>query len=198
MSARPVKRISLLLCLCAALAACAVSSPPIQYLQLSAGTVTMPGQGTLTVAVDAIAVPDYLLRNELLLRDSAYSLRYRADRRWAEPLDLGIQRVLARRLAAELGTRQVSAFPEVARTPPDWELRVSVQRFEILEGRATLKAIGVWTPRDGTAQTKQQIEFEATQPLPEPATQLAPNADVAIALSELLWRFAEALAEPLR
>jgi uncharacterized lipoprotein YmbA len=191
-------RIPLLLCLCAALAACAVSSPPIQYLQLSAGNVAVPERGTLSVALDAVAVPDYLLRNELLLRDSAYSLRYRADRRWAEPLDLGIQRVLARRLAAELDTRQVSAFPEVARMRPDWELRVSVQRFEILEGRATLKASGVWTPRDGAGHTRQQVDFEATQPLPEPAIPSAPNADVAIALSELLWRFAEALAEPLR
>lgn len=193
---RPLRLLclSLSLSMGMSISGCTVSSPPIRYLQLSAGSEPQPEAAGLPVAVDAVAVPDYLLRDELLLRQSAVELTYSADQRWAEPLDLGIQRVLARRLARELNTRSVVLFPDVPRQIPFWELRVDVRQFEMRDDKVVLRANGTWTQRgapQGDSATPAHVVFEAREALP------ASDADAAMALSRLLWQFAEALAEPL-
>jgi uncharacterized lipoprotein YmbA len=179
---------------------CAVTSPTIQYLQLSAGDLPAPEGSGVRVIMNSVSMPDYLLRGELLLRDSPYSFRYRNDQRWAEPLDMGIQRVLARRLKTDLNTRELIVFPQPRWEDSHWELQIDVRSFELQEGRAVLAAAGSWTWRAGSnnrasagsaVADREYVDFEASRALDES------GADAAIALSALLWEFADALAEPL-
>lgn len=181
--------------LCLSLFGCAVSSPTIRYLQLSAGEPAAGEGAGVRVFMNSVTMPDYLLRGELLLRDSPYSFRYRNDQRWAEPLDVGIQRVLARRLKAALGTRELILFPQPRWQGPHWELQLDVRSFELHQDRAVLAAAGSWTWRagdgNGALPDREYVDFEASKALD------ASQADAAIALSSLLWEFADALAAPL-
>ncbi|MFK7830840.1 MAG: membrane integrity-associated transporter subunit PqiC [Congregibacter sp.] len=172
---------------------CTVSSPPIRHLQLATGTGLAPAARDYPViALDAVAVPDYLLRDELVLRDGPYSLRYDSNRRWAEPVDLGIQRVMAARLGALLGTRQVVSFPRAPRLPVDWELTLDVHEFETYNDKAILRAEGRWEQVGDKESLSIVVSFDESLPLPLQEEQAAASA-----LSSLLWRFAEELAQPL-
>lgn len=194
LSLRSAMKITLLLCSCLGLFACAVNSPSIRHLQLSAGPVQDPAlQDEPLVLLDTVAIPDYLLRDELLLRDDAYALRYDGTQRWAEPLDIGIQRVLAERLEAQLGTRQVIAFPEPPRAPIDWELRIDVHEFEALGTQVKLRAEGRWD--SGETQESATIVVAFDQSLPLAAQD---GKTIAEALSQLLWDFSEELAQALQ
>ena len=176
------------------LAGCAVTPSPVQHLQLAAGagaTGAARGDGP-RVYIDRVELPDYLLRDELIHRDDAYTLTYVHSRRWAEPLDLGIQRVLGEDLAALLDTRHLRRFPMPAAGDTQLNLRVTIQRFELVGDRAELLASGVWRQGSEATVTLAEVSFE---------DRIAIDGDTASAtaqaLSELLGRFARALLEGL-
>ena len=174
------------------LGACAVNAPPIHHYQLSDGAPPPPDGDSPVLSIDAVQLPDFLLRDELLLRDSDYSLRYDPTRRWAEPLDLGVQRVIANRLESRLGTRRIARFPDVPRgTSADWHLVVQVEHFERQGNEALISAEGRWL-RPGDEQTAAVVTFRETRSLNG-----VDGDDLAAALSQLLWRFADALADEL-
>jgi uncharacterized lipoprotein YmbA len=182
---------------CLILVACAATTPQIQHLQLSAGEARAAKGEQPIIVLDAVDLPDFLLRDELLVRESDYTLHYDHNRRWAEPLDLGIQRVLGRRLGASLGTRRIVLYPDAPSAGiADWRLRVSVLRFEAEGDEVLLRANGRWEAMRGTAagmNNIETIEFERRLRLGGNS-----GADIAQTMSQLLWEFAEGLAEPLR
>jgi uncharacterized lipoprotein YmbA len=174
-------------------AACSVSRPSITHLQLR----SLEPRGVLgdspVVVINAIELPDYLLRDELMRRVDGVRLSYDASLRWAEPLDLGIQRVLARELETGLGTRHVIRFPAMARRTPDWRLDVEVFAFEAEAGRVILRAEGLWATGAEPDQTIVAVDFEET-------TIIEPDASaevIAETLSALLHSFAVTLVENL-
>lgn len=193
-----MRRLVIVFCLSCCALSCAVSSPPIQHLQLDDGAPAMANSDSPVISIDAVTVPDYLLREELLRRVDPYTVTYEQSIRWAEPLDLGIQRVIAARLEAALNTRQVVAFPNISSEAPDWRLRVVVKRFEASKDSAVLEAEGQWSGRDTNGKNtdfteKRVVNFRDTRILTQPSP-----AATAAALSSLLADFTEALAEPIR
>jgi uncharacterized lipoprotein YmbA len=112
------------------LGACTVATPQIQYLQLSAGEPGAPEGLTPVLYIDAVQLPDFLLRDALLLRVDEHQLQYRSYLRWAEPLNLGIQRVLAEQLARRLDSAAVSRFPAPQPSGEHWRIAVTVTHFE--------------------------------------------------------------------
>jgi len=175
-------------------AACTVSRPEITHLQLRGGSGERAASDNPAILVDAVVLPDYLLRDELLRRMGPYRLRYDPNLRWAEPLDLGIQRVLGRELGNALNTRRVTRFPTVPPGIPDWRLAVDITAFEAVRNRVILRGDGTWSSGSEPQQGKAFVTFEDTVTLEENAS---PDA-VAAALSTLLHRFAEELADALR
>ena len=169
---------------------CAVSTHSIVYLQLAAGDARGDGAETPVIFVDQVRIPDYLKRDDLLLRDTENSLRYDPFQRWAEPLDLGIQRVIAERLAREMGTRGVVRFPAPDR-PDAWRLGVEILRFEAVRGRAVLRGEAQWI-RGRDDDSAISVSFYQEQPLTERT-----GDAIAAAMSELLWRFTEELVDAL-
>lgn len=175
------------------IAGCAGTSPPIYYLQLSAGDEALPESDDPVIYLDAITVPDYMLRDELLVRDSAYSIRYLSSHRWAEPIDLGIQRVLATRLESKTGSRQVITFPDVPRDDADWNLRVVIRHFEAAGSTVQLSAEGRLERADTEQRTEAVISFEDSAPLTSDDAEV-----IAARMSELLWRFTDELAAAIK
>lgn len=171
---------------------CSTTSPQIQHLQLSAGDAPVPGGRTPVVVLESIDVPDYLLRDELLHRDSQFALRYNATRRWAEPLDLGIQRVLGRRLQTSLGTQRLILYPDVPSSAAHWRLRVTITHFEVSGSNATIAALGRWEPQQPELSIVESVVFESSQALTGNS-----GEDIARVMSQLLWEFADKLTAAL-
>ncbi|EAQ96213.1 PqiC family protein [Congregibacter litoralis] len=168
---------------------CAPTSLNIQHLQLSAGNAPMAVGESPVIVLDGIDIPDYLLRDELLYRESEFTVRYDAARRWAEPLDLGIQRVLGRRLESILDTQRVILFPDATARPADWQLRVTIEEFEAVNGVVRIAAEGRWEQENGDSIIRESVVYEDTLPLDSTS-----GDDIAKAMSKLLWTFAEELA----
>lgn len=173
-----------------ALAGCTVTTAPINHLQLDEGDTAIPRNDTPVILISRVALPDYLLRNELIVRRDETTLRYDPYMRWAEPLDLGIQRVLARQLGRLLDTRQVVRSPAEARRTEDYRLQVEVLNFESNGRSVVLRATGRWERGDGD-ETLGSVVFEDQLALAGDSMQ------VAQALSELLARFSGKLAAAL-
>ncbi|WP_439105973.1 PqiC family protein [Congregibacter sp.] len=170
------------------LAGCVAQSTQIQHLQLSAGDAQIPKGDSPIIVLDGIEIPDYLLRDELLHRESAVALRYEAAKRWAEPLDLGIQRVLGRRLKASLNTQRVILFPDAPSTPADWQLRVTITHFEATGSVARIAAEGRWEQKTKDMVIVESVVFEDSRSLSS-----GDGEDIALAMSQLLWSFADEL-----
>jgi uncharacterized lipoprotein YmbA len=170
------------------LAGCTTTSPPVSYIQLSDGGVPLGTSNSPRVLVDAVAVPDFLLRNELLMRVDEHRLRYNTSARWAEPVDIGVQRVLTARLSAALDSFAIFSFPSGrSGRNLDWQVDVTLRNFEAIGTDVVLKAAIQLHPRD-----EQDViieNFEARQRL---ATS-DPTA-VAAGLSALLGQLADAIA----
>lgn len=179
---------------CLLLAACTASLPKLQHLQLSAGETRLPTGEHPIIVLDSVELPDFLLRDELLIRDTAYTLHYQHNTRWAEPLDLGVQRVLGRRLSDQLATRRVILYPNPAPGGvADWRLRVTIQHFEVQGAEVLLRGSGRWERFGDTAEGVEIVEFEQRRPLIGDSA-----AEIAETMSQLLWEFAEGLATPLK
>ena len=170
--------------------ACSVSTPPIRHLQLSSGATAVGSQDDPVILVEAVTMPDYLLRDELARRIDAVTLHYNPYLRWAEPLDLAVQRVLAEHLRELLDTRRVVRFPAAPRSEVDWRLSVRLQRFERESSRAVLLGEANWARAATPGGTVSSVLMEDEQALPANAS----GAETARALSDLLERFAGAVA----
>jgi hypothetical protein len=97
----------LLLTALVTIAACS-SLPPIRYYTLSAesapsgaAAITRPARAPYTI--DAVSIPDFLDRPQIVLRTSTKSVEMLEYDRWAAPLPDQIERVMAADLSARLG-----------------------------------------------------------------------------------------------
>jgi uncharacterized lipoprotein YmbA len=192
MTTLSLARPGLLALVCGFLCACAVNAPEVTHLQLAIPAQDIPTRSRPAVYVDAVTIPDYLLRSELLLRDNDYSFFYDASQRWAEPLDLALRRVVTQRLKEELGSSAVSAFPAPLLADTEWRLSIDVQRFEAAGMQAVLEATGHW--RAAAADDHREFRVTFRESLPLDSRQ---GRSVAAALSDLATRFARALADTI-
>ncbi len=89
-----------------------------------------------------IELPKYLQDNRLVFRPSMESVEFREYKRWGEPLEDGISRVLGNNLAQRLGTLSYSVFPNRRKNGPQFEIAISVLSFEkSSDGKAVLDAL---------------------------------------------------------
>lgn len=116
------------------------AADPTRYYVLDdpAGAGTSVASATVgKVAIRSIELPAYLRNSRsMVVRAGDNEVRYEDFSRWAEPLDVGIQRVLKERLLAALGASSVVSFPLGAGETRQWDLRVRVDRCEGSSPRA--------------------------------------------------------------
>src|SRR5579862_2911754 len=94
-----------LLGLAAAVAGCNIVPPPTEdptryYVLSEMPAPAAAAAGTLRVGLRAVRLEGYLKRREMVVRTGANEVEFRDYRRWAEPLDGAIARVVRSALLA--------------------------------------------------------------------------------------------------
>lgn len=147
---RPFRILPVLMLL--ALPACSFfgEQPPTQFFVLSAATETgaiAPVEASreasreVAVGVAPVEFPEYLNRREVVTRSSSNELVINRYYQWASPLRGDFERVLAANLGAMIPTRRSTVLPFRRAFPLDYEVRMSVDRFERLaDGTVVLDA----------------------------------------------------------
>jgi uncharacterized lipoprotein YmbA len=125
------------------LCACSATSPRTHFYTLdsrsqaagaSAGS-SSPDTATVKVTVLPVSIPEMVDRPQLVLRDSPNQVEIADFHRWAEPLPLGIARVVADELAAQLGGGFLVMAGQRQGITPDVRVALNVQRFESVPGK---------------------------------------------------------------
>jgi uncharacterized lipoprotein YmbA len=111
-----------------------------------------------TVELVEVDVPGYLQNPHIAVRSEETRIEYDEYRRWAEPLQQGIARILKEDLAE---TADVEQAP-LAR-PADLRLRVRLSAFEGLRqlGGASIRASASWEFRRGAKGAPIRGQFES-------------------------------------
>ena len=118
-----------------ALGGCGASRSP-QFYTLSGiaapeGSGPTPAHGKdLAIGVGPIEFPEYLDRAQIVTRTGENELEMEEFHRWAEPLRQNFTRTLAENLAALLGTEVVLVLPWSRTVPLDYNVVMTVIRFE--------------------------------------------------------------------
>jgi uncharacterized lipoprotein YmbA len=88
------------------------------------------GEEGPVIEIGPLSFPDYLDRQQMVLRTSRNELRLAEFERWAEPLEKNFKRVLAENLSNLISTNRIVFFPGTGSMPPDFRVAVDVTRFE--------------------------------------------------------------------
>lgn len=107
------------------------------------GTTNTAGQsGHSSLGVGPVTIPTYLNRVQMVTRVGTNQLDISDHDRWAESLERGVARTLARNLSVLLGLADVKVHPWVHDDMPDRQVVVRVSKFERdSSGTATLECV---------------------------------------------------------
>lgn len=141
--------------LAAALAGCTLLSPvpdksrfflltPIAQAGAPASQQNTRG---LVLGLGPIKLPDYLDRSEIVTRADSNRLQFSENDHWAEPLKNNFTRVLSQNLSSLLGNLQIVNFPWYSSTHIDYQIAVTVDRFEC-EGQGNARLAARWSIND--------------------------------------------------
>jgi uncharacterized protein len=126
-----------------ALSGCNVVQPaqddPTRYFVLSdpaaQATPAIPSPTAPRLGLRAVRLESYLKHREMVVRAGANELQFKDYRRWAEPLDAAVARVLRTSLLASPGVAQVLTEPFPFDQPRDLDVSIDVRRCEgVIEG----------------------------------------------------------------
>jgi uncharacterized lipoprotein YmbA len=157
-----------------------------------ASAPSAPNVPNVRYGLGPIAVPDYLLRTEIVTRHDGTRIVPSATERWSEPFDRGVERVLAIDLERALGTRRIAHHPWYATDRPDLQIEVAFSRCE-REDKGHVVVAAHWTlrqlPESGPAVERQsRIERNVAG---------ADGASTALALSQALADLAAEIAQAI-
>jgi hypothetical protein len=84
----------------------------------------------MEIGVGPVELQEYLNRPQIVTRQSPNRLELAEFDRWIEPLKKSLPRILAENLSALLGTERVAVFPWKNSTKIDYQVVVTVIRFD--------------------------------------------------------------------
>jgi uncharacterized protein len=189
-----MKRIGLsfvILCMIAALGACA-STPPAKFYTLSPTATPGGASAGFSVSIGPISVPAVIDRPQMVVRVGPNQVAFDEFNRWASPLPNDISRVVAQNLVSLLGTPLITVYPDSTASGPAYRVGIDVQRFESAPGEEIILD-AVWTVR----RTKNGQVRTGRTTLREPAGDPGYNAIVG-AHSRALGRLSGDVAEAIR
>jgi len=126
-----------------ALPACNLVQPaqddPTRYFVLSdpavAGSPAVPAASAARIGLHSVRLETYLKHREMVLRTGANEIQFKDYRRWAEPIDAAVGRVLRASLVASSSVSQVLTEPFPFDQQRDYDVSIDVRRCEgALEG----------------------------------------------------------------
>ncbi len=145
-------------CLCAvsvlaiAMCGCTILAPTPDLSRFFVLTAVADSHGStlpasrrskLTIGLGPIGFPAYLERPEMVTRVSPNRLELSQKNLWAEPLKRNFTTVLSADLSADLGDAQMVQYPWYATTHMDYQVKVSVDRFEST-GHGNARLVARW------------------------------------------------------
>jgi uncharacterized protein len=121
-----------------AVAAAGCASSPSHFYTLNS---TATGDGSpaanFAVVVGPVSIPALVDRPQFMVQVATNRVEVNEFNRWAEPLNDNIAGVIARDLAALLGTPRVATAP-LANFDPAYRVSIDIQRFESVRGKSVL------------------------------------------------------------
>ena len=166
------------------------SSSPINYYVLSSPSTSPPAGTSPIIGVGTVTIPEYLNRENMVFNSEENALFIADSDRWAEPLQKGIQRVLAMNLASLLDTQNIRLHPWARSAAPDYSISVNVLRLDANDKEATLAA--EWQI---IQTTEQQPRSRNIKQISQSFIGNQPDADdIAAAYSVLLFQLSETIA----
>ena len=141
--------------------------------------------------VRPVELAPYLGSSRLVYRSAANMVTFSDTHRWGEPLEEGIGRVIGKNLSGLLGTLNYSAYPNRKKPRNDFEVGLSVERFERITGSKVLFK-GTWQlfMDDKLLKVGTLDESLSTNPFAKGSSR---QEEVA-ALSKLLRKISERMA----
>lgn len=157
-----------------AIAACTPAAPARLYTLAPAnGVPAEPGRGAV-LGLGPVELPAYLDRPEIVTRAGPHEVALGEADRWAEPLQPMFQRLLAERLRATTGSREVIILPARGESDPRHAVAVLVDRFDADEsGRVVLDAS--WRYYQTADGRNLRSSHEIIELPPGPASPPAPD-----------------------
>lgn len=177
-----------------ALAACN-TSPPVRYFSLEPVFEVVENSAEVQpiVGLGQLRTPNFLFRSQLVTRDRGGELVVHDFRRWSEPLDQAIHRVVAANTDSLVNDMTVIGFPYESQIRPDYRVHGNVERFDTdTSGEAVLIVQWSMTTRDGTVLTPLRRSRYASR-----AANPDDPAAVVSALNEVLGAFSQDIAGEL-
>jgi uncharacterized lipoprotein YmbA len=124
------------------------------------------GVARVQVSIAQVAIPEIVDRRQLVVRTAPNRVEIAEFHQWAEPLRLGIARVLAEDLAEQLGADFVVLLGQPIGSAPKVRIYLDVQKFEAVQGQSvTVEAI--WSarpakgePRTGRASVEEHLSAD--------------------------------------
>ncbi len=184
---------TLIIVLVLLISACA-NSPRKHYFALSAA---MPETSSelqtasiqKVIGVGPIKIPEYLQASRISYWKTAQQLSSADNGFWAEPLELGITRVLALNLQAAQPNWQVMQFPWLQSQQPALVVRVDIQRLDAFPSYALLEArVDLVNTKTGSTRSKLiRTRVDSS----------SDSASIANAFSQLLQQTSTAIASDL-
>ena len=196
--------IALVLLVFLSLGGCGASRTP-QFYTLS-GIAAPAGSGPtpahrkdLAIGVGPIEFREYLDRPQIVTRTGENELEMDEFHRWAEPLRQNFTRTLAENLAALLNTEVVLALPWSRTLPLDYNVVMTVIRFEGRPG-GTVELIARWglLVGDSDEETLTTVQKSAISEPTDGSTYEALVAAHSRALAKLSREIADAIAHQSR
>lgn len=149
-------RIALALLLVLTLAACGTTGGKERFFTLNAPEPPAAADGSPSVAVVSVTVPDLVDRPQIVVRAGPNQVGMNEQARWAEPLRGAIARVVTANIAAAINGK---VAPQ--RGDPDYRVTLDVQRFESTLGAEVL-IDAVWSvaPKSGERRVGRTVARE--------------------------------------
>ena len=174
------------------LAACG-TSPPNDYYRLTTVDSPSTSGNQPALGIGPVNIPEYLNRSGLVYSEGGNQLTIAERHRWAEPLDQGINRVVAINLADLLDTENLRYYPWGQDDIPEYGVKLNVLELDVIGGEAIL-VVDWLLYRPGKNDNISRRMSRLTQALPSPMqpSQLAP------AYSALFYQLSELIATAIR
>lgn len=171
------------------------TSPPVHYYSLKS-TVAPPtdsGTGRHVIGFGPLDFPGYLKRPQIVTRRADGEITIDDFRRWAEPLDEAVHRIVAASIERLVDDVSVVSYPYHTMVKPDYRVYGDVIRFDVDEaGNAILRVQwGIATADRETVLPPRRAWYSAR------AASTDTNA-VVEALNTLVADFSRDVAEQLR
>ncbi|MFT3928916.1 MAG: PqiC family protein [Spongiibacteraceae bacterium] len=160
-------------------------SEPVQYQLLTARaerSTTTPLAGK-AIGIGPVQIAQFLQRPQIVTHGGTTQLRLDENKRWGEPLDQGIQRVLVQNMAALTGA-QTRNFPWRQNAAPDYALRIDIVDLDTLDNGESILEVS-WILEDVKSSRvlkSQQERISSSRDYDDIFAQLAHHAsDILIA-----------------